>query len=88
MKSTLARSFSRSGKNSWNDGADELSAANKSPVGVTWLGSRLPWARETVINGCFSHKRFGNEYMRTVLTSNTFKSSFPGNSVVAETRTA
>lgn len=42
MKSTLARSFSRSGKNSWNEGADELNAANNSPVGVTWLGSWFP----------------------------------------------
>jgi hypothetical protein len=42
VKSTLARSFSISGKNSWNDGANELNAANKSPVGVTWLGSWLP----------------------------------------------
>jgi hypothetical protein len=41
VKSTLASSCSRSGKNSWNDGADELNAANKSPVGVTWLGSGL-----------------------------------------------
>lgn len=42
MKSTLASSFSSSGKNSWNVGADELNAANRSPVGVTWLGSWLP----------------------------------------------